>query len=76
VELLYTDGTLIDIECMVVEDQVVRNMYEWSERDCLLCNKPMDDDALILNGDMVEYLEKCNRLLAVGRKEGLKQKSY
>ena len=53
-ELLYTDGTLIDIECMVVEDQVVRNMYEWSERDCLLCNKPMDDDALILNGGMVE----------------------
>ena len=28
VELLYTDGTLIDIECMAVEDEVARNMYE------------------------------------------------
>ena len=27
VELLYTDGTLIDIDCMAVEDEVARNMY-------------------------------------------------
>lgn len=26
VELLYTDGTLIDIDCMAVEDEVARNM--------------------------------------------------
>lgn len=31
VELLYTDGTLIDIDCMAVEDAVARNMYERSD---------------------------------------------
>ena len=26
--LLYTDGTLIDIDCMAVEDEAARNMHE------------------------------------------------
>ena len=38
VELLYTDGTLIDIDCMAVEDEAARNMYERSELDYLLYN--------------------------------------
>ncbi len=38
VELLYTDGTLIDIDCMAVEDEVARNMYERSELDYLRYN--------------------------------------
>ena len=38
VELLYTDGTLIDIECMAVEDEAAWNMYERSELDYLLYN--------------------------------------
>lgn len=57
VELRYTDGTLIDIDCMAVEDQVARNMYERSELDYLLYNDPMDYADLILNGDVVEYLK-------------------
>ena len=36
--LLYTDGTLIDIDCMAVEDEVARNMYERSELDNLRYN--------------------------------------
>ena len=32
VKLRYTDGTLIDIDCLAVEDEVARNMYERSER--------------------------------------------
>ena len=36
--LLYTDGTLIDIECMAVEDEAAWNMYERSELDYLLYN--------------------------------------
>lgn len=36
VELCYTDGTMIDIDCMAVEDNVARNMYERSELDYLL----------------------------------------
>ena len=56
VELLYTDGTLIDIDCMAVEDEVARNMYEQSELDYLLCHDPVGYAELILNGDVVEYL--------------------
>ena len=31
VELRCTDGTLIDIDCLAVEDEVSQNMYEQSE---------------------------------------------
>ena len=55
-ELRYTDGTLIDIDCMAVEDEVARNMYERSELDYLLYNNPVGSADLILNGDVVEYL--------------------
>ena len=56
VELLYTDGTLIDIDCMAVEDEVARNMYERSELDYLLYSDPTSYADLILNGNVVEYL--------------------
>ena len=56
VELLYTDGKLIDIDCMAVEVEVARNMYERSELDYLLYNDPVGYADLILNGDMVKYL--------------------
>ena len=56
VELRYTDGTLIDIDCMAVEDEVARNMYERSELDYLIYNDPLGYADLILNGDVTEYL--------------------
>ena len=56
VELRYTDGTLIDIDCIAVEDEVARNMYERSGLDYLLCHDPVGYAELILNGDVVAYL--------------------
>lgn len=56
VELRYTDGTLIDIDCIAVEDEVARNIYERSELDYLLYLDPVGYADLILNGDVVEYL--------------------
>ena len=56
VELLYTDGTLIDIDCMAVEDEVARNMYERSELTWLLYHDPVGYADLILNGDVATYL--------------------
>ena len=41
VELLYMDGTLIDTDCVAVEDEVARNMYERSELDYLPYNDPI-----------------------------------
>ena len=56
VELRYTDGTLIEIDCMAVEDEVARNMYKRSELDYLIYNDPLGYANLILNGDVTEYL--------------------
>ena len=56
VGLRYTDGTLIDIDCMAVEYEVARNMYERSELDYLIYNDPVGYADLILNGDIAEYL--------------------
>lgn len=55
-ELRYADGTLISIDCIAVENQVARNMYEQSELDYLIYNEPVGYADLILNGDVVEYL--------------------
>ena len=57
VELRYTDGTLIDIDCMAVEGDVARNMYERSELDYLLTHDPVGYADLILNGDVEAYLQ-------------------
>ena len=57
VELRYTDGTLIDIDCMAVEGDVARNMYERSELDYLLTHDPVSNADLILNGDVEVYLQ-------------------
>lgn len=56
VELRYTDGTLIEIDCMAVEDEVARNMYERSELDYLLTHDAVRYADLILNGDVAECL--------------------
>lgn len=56
VELRYNDGTLIDIDCMAVEDEAARNMYERAELDYLLTHDPVGYADLILNRDVAEYL--------------------
>ncbi len=58
VELRYTDGTLIDIDCLAVEDEVARNMYERSELTWLLYHDPVGYADLVLNGCIRYYLDK------------------
>ena len=58
VELKYEDGTLISIDCIAVENQVTRNMYERSELDYLIYNDPVGYADLILNGDVEDYLRR------------------
>ena len=58
VELKYEDGTLISIDCIAVENQVARNMYERSELDYLLYNDPIGYADLVLNGDVEDYLRR------------------
>lgn len=58
VELRYADGTQISIDCIAVENQIARNMYEQSELDYLIYNDPVGYADLILNGDVKDYLRK------------------
>ena len=69
VELRYTNGTLIEIDCMAVEDEVARNMYEQSELDYLLYNDPVGYADLILNGDVEDYLRRVTDYRSLGEKE-------
>ena len=57
VELKFTDGSMIAIDTIAVENEVARNMYERSELDYLIYNAPLEYADLILNGDPVKYLK-------------------
>ena len=56
VELVFTDGSMISIDCTAVENEVADNMYQRSELDYLIYNDPLAYADLILNGDPQKYL--------------------
>ena len=56
VEVEYSDGSMIAIDCTLVEAEVVRNMYESSELEWLVYNASVDYVNLLLHGDVREYL--------------------
>ena len=56
VEVKYTDGRMISIDCTLAEAEVARNMYESSELEWLVYNAPVDYVNLLLHGDVREYL--------------------
>lgn len=57
VELRYSDGTMISIDCTTVENEVADNMYQRSELDWLIYNAPLEYAELILNGNPEKYLK-------------------
>ena len=57
VEVKYADGSMISIDCTLVETEVARNMYESSELEWLVYNAPVDYVNLLLHGDVREYLK-------------------
>ncbi|MCQ2474936.1 MAG: DUF6061 family protein [Clostridia bacterium] len=57
VELKYSDGTMISIDTIAVENEVADNMYQRSELDWLIYNAPLEYADLILNGDPETYLK-------------------
>ena len=48
VELKYSDGTMIAIDIIAVENEVADNMYQRSELDWLIYNAPLEYADLIL----------------------------
>ncbi len=57
VELKFSDGTIIAIDTIAVENEVVDNMYQRSELDYLIYNDPIAYIDLILNGNPEAYLK-------------------
>ena len=56
VEVRFVDGSMIAIDCTLVEAEVARNMYESSELEWLVYHAPVDYVNLLLHGDVQEYL--------------------
>ena len=57
VELNFSDGTMISIDTIAVEDEVAETMYQRSELDWLIYNKPLEYAHLVLGGDLESYLK-------------------
>lgn len=57
VELRLSDGTMISIDTIAVENEAADNMYQRSELDWLIYNAPLEYADLILNGDPEKYLK-------------------
>ena len=57
VELKFTDGSMIAIDTIAVENEIADNMYQRSELDNLIYNDPLAYADLILNGEPEAYLK-------------------
>ena len=57
VELKFSDGTIIAIDTIAVENEVADNIYQRSELDYLIYNDPMAYADLILGGNPEAYLK-------------------
>lgn len=57
VELKYSDGSMIAIDTIAVENEVADNIYERSELDYLIYNAPLEYADLVLSGDPEAYLK-------------------
>ena len=57
VELKFTDGSMIAIDTIAVEIELADNMYQRSEVDWLIYNKPLEYAQLVLDGDLEQYVQ-------------------
>ena len=55
VELKYSNGSMISINCTAVEDEVANNRFQRSELDWLIYNDPLSYAEWILKGAPKEY---------------------
>lgn len=57
VELRFSDDNMIAIDTIAVENEVADNMYQRSELDWLIYNKPLEYAQLVLGGDLERYVQ-------------------
>lgn len=56
VELKFTDGSMITIDTIAVENEIADNMYQRSEPNWLIYNKPLEYVQLVLGEDLEQYV--------------------
>ena len=56
VELIFANGSMIAIDTIAVENEVADNMYQRSELDWLIYNKPLEYAQLVLEGNLEEFV--------------------
>ena len=56
VEVRLTDGSMVSIDCIAVENEYANNMYEVSALDYLIYNEPLSYVELLLSGKLADYL--------------------
>ena len=56
VELKYTDGSMLAIDCDAVEDEYAKTIRHRSALDYLVYNAPLEYAELVLNRDVEGYL--------------------
>lgn len=57
VELKFSDGRMIAIDTIAVENEVADNMYQRSALDWLIHNNPLEYAQVVLNSDLEWYLQ-------------------
>ena len=57
VELKFSDGSMIAIDTIDVENEIADNMVQRSELDWLIYNKPLEYAQLVLGGDLEQYVQ-------------------
>ena len=57
VELKFSDGNMILIDTVAVENEVADNMYQRSELDWLIYNKPLEYAQLVLGWELERYVQ-------------------
>jgi len=65
VELKYSDGTMIDIDTIAVENEAAGNMYQRSELDWLIYYRPLEYAQLVCGGDFDRYLSGLSEHRAI-----------
>ena len=59
VELIFATGSMISIDTIAVENEVADNMYQRTELDWLIYNKPREYAQLVLEGNLEEYVQSA-----------------
>lgn len=58
VELRYSDGSVLSIDCTAVEDSIKTTLNGRTELDWLVYNAPLEYAELVLGGGLEDYLKR------------------